>query len=77
MPNHKLPKNIYFEDISVFQQIVISRTTITVLKYDDGNDDDISWRGDVCCVALTVSLRLAVAVRDVRLNCPYVTAHQV
>jgi hypothetical protein len=56
---------------------VISRTTITVLKYDDGNDDDISWRGDVCCVALTVSLRLAVAVRDVRLNCPYVTAHQV
>jgi len=55
---------------------MISQTTVTVLIYD-GNDGDTSWCGDVCCIALTVLLRLVVAVRDVTLNCLYVTAHQV
>jgi len=57
---------------------MISQTTIAVLIYDDGNDDDrISWCGDVCCVALIVSFRLVVAVRDVTLNCPHGAAKQV
>jgi hypothetical protein len=56
---------------------MISQTTIAVLIYDDGNDGDTSWCGDVCCIALTVSLRLVVAVRDVTQNFLSVTAHQV
>jgi hypothetical protein len=43
---------------------MISQTTITLLVYDDDDDDDISWCGDVCFIALAVSLSLFVAVRE-------------